>query len=128
MPRIKRDDPAELIRHALISLDTQIAELRETRAQLAAMIDQSSMTPAVRAAEPQKRRKLSAEAREKIRAAVKARWERERKAKTKTQKTPAKKALQKGKPAKARSGPAKAKKGSSESPTSTAKAKARKAT
>src|SRR6266545_3088934 len=87
MPRIRRDDPAKLIRLALVGIDAQITGLRETRTKLAAMIDQSSMTPAVQVAAPQKRRKLSAEAREKIRAAVKARWARDRKAKVKAQKT-----------------------------------------
>jgi len=66
MPRIRRDDPVKLIRLALVGLDAQIAGLRETRTQLAAMIDQSPMTPAVQVAAPQKRRKLSAEAKEKI--------------------------------------------------------------
>jgi hypothetical protein len=86
MPRTRRNDSAELLRLALIGLDAQIAELQETRAQLAALIDQRSARPAVKAARPQKRRKLSAAARAKISAAVKARWARERKAKVKTRK------------------------------------------
>jgi len=86
MPRTKRDDPTELLRLALIGLDAQIAELQKTRAQLAALIDQPSAVSAMKAATPQKRRKLSAAARAKISAAQKARWANERKGKAAKQK------------------------------------------
>jgi hypothetical protein len=76
-----RNDSAELFRLALVGLDAQIAELQETRAQLAALFDQRSARPAVKAATPRKRRKLSAAARAKISAAAKARWARDKKAK-----------------------------------------------
>jgi hypothetical protein len=114
MPKTKRDDPAELLRLAITGLDEQIAEMRETRAQLAALIDQRSAGLAAETAAPRKRRKLSAEARAKISAAAKARWTRERKAKVKAQKpkTAAKKAQSKANPAKARPAPAKGKRSS----------------
>jgi pyruvate/2-oxoglutarate dehydrogenase complex dihydrolipoamide acyltransferase (E2) component len=85
MPTTKRNDPAESLHLALVSFDTQIAELRETRAQLATLIDQPSASSAVKVAAPRKRR-LSAEARAKISATTKASWARERTAKAKTQK------------------------------------------
>lgn len=110
MPTTRRDDPAELLRLALIGLDAQIAELQETRAQLAALIDQRSAGLAAETAAPQKRRKLSAEARAKISAAAKARWARERKAKAQKPKKIAKKTQSKTKPTKAKPAPAKAKK------------------
>ena|SRR5215475_7893020 len=80
MFKTKRDDPTDLLRLALIRMNERIAELGKTRAQLAALIDQPSASPEVEAAAPQKRRKLSDAAKAKIRAAVKARWARERKA------------------------------------------------
>ena len=112
MTKTKKDDPAELLRLAITGLDDQIAELQELQTQLTAMIGRPSASLAVEAAAPQKRRKLSAEAREKISAAAKARWARERKAKAKVQKAkPAtEKAKSKGKPAKARPALAKKKK------------------
>ncbi len=114
MPKTKKDNPAELLRLAITGLDEQIAELQGIQTQLAAMIGRPSPSPAGEAAAPQKRRKLSAEAREKISAAAKARWARDRKAKVKAQK--AKPAIEKtklrGKPAKARPAPAKKKKSS----------------
>jgi hypothetical protein len=112
MPKTKRDDQTELLRLALIGMDEQIAELRKTRAQLAAMINQSSASPDVEAATPQKRRKLSDAARAKIGAAQKARWARKRRAKAKVQKSKpaAKKAQSKAKSEKNRSVTAKAKK------------------
>jgi outer membrane biosynthesis protein TonB len=110
MPTTRRDDPAESLRLALIGLDAQIAELQETRAQLAALIDQRSAGPAAETAAPQKRRKLSAEARAKISAAAKARWARERQAKAQKPKKTAKKTQSKTKPTKAKPAPAKAKK------------------
>jgi len=114
MPKTKNDNTAELLRLAITGLDEQIAELQEIQTQLAAMVGRPSPSPVVEAAAPQKRRKLSAEAREKIRAAAKARWARDRKAKVKAQKAkPAiEKAKLKGKPAKARPAPAKKKKSS----------------
>ena len=78
MPKTKRDDPAELLRLAITGLDEQIAEMQETRAQLAALIDQRSAGLAAETAPPRKRRKLSAEARAKISSAAKARWAREK--------------------------------------------------
>ncbi|HEV2665084.1 MAG TPA: hypothetical protein VG324_09240 [Blastocatellia bacterium] len=104
MPKTKKDDPAKLIRLAITGLDEQIAELQEIQTQLAAMIGPPSASLAVEAAAPQKRRKLSAEAREKISAAAKARWARDRKAKAKAQqaKPATEKAKSKGKTAKAR--------------------------
>src|SRR5215813_5628687 len=124
MSTTRRNDPAELLRLALDRLDTQIAELREMRTKLAAMIDQPSANTAVEVAAPQKRRTLSAAARAKISAAAKARWDRERKAR-------AKKAKAKAKPAKAKATPAKAKKsqvkkGKSESRTPVAETEAEK--
>lgn len=110
MPTTRRDDPAELLRLALIGLDAQIAELQETRAQLAALIDQRSAGLAAEIAAPQKRRKLSAEARAKISDSAKARWARERKAKAQKPKKTAKKTQSKTKPTKAKKAPAKAKK------------------
>lgn len=114
MPKTKKNDPAELLQLALTGLDEQIAELQTIHTQLAAMIGRPSASLAVEAAAPQKRRKLSAEAREKISAAAIARWARERKAKAKAQKAkPAtEKAKSKGKPAKARPSLAKKKKSS----------------
>ena len=102
MPTTRRNDPAELLRLALIGFDAQIAELQATRAQLAAIINQPSAGPTVEAAAPQKR-KLSAEARAKISAAAKARWAKERKAKAQKPKPAAKKAQSKARPTKARS-------------------------
>ena len=112
MPTTKRNDPAESLRLALVSFDAQIAELRETRAQLAALIDQPSASPDLEVATPQKRRKLSDAARAKISAAAKARWAGERGAKAKVQqsKPAAKKAQSNAKSAKTRPASAKAKK------------------
>jgi hypothetical protein len=114
MPKTKNDDLAELLSLAITGLDEQIAELQELQTQLAAMVGRPSASLAVEAAAPQKRRKLSAEAREKISAASKARWARERKSKAKAQKAkPAtENAKSKGKPAKARPALAKKKKSS----------------
>ena len=133
MTTTRRDDPAKSLRLALFSFDEQIAVLQETRAKLAALIDQPSAGSAVKVAAPRKRR-LSAEARAKISAAAKARWARERRAETKTQKPKkaAKKTQSKSKTSKTRPAPAKAKKspaekGKSESSTPVVKAKAVKA-
>jgi hypothetical protein len=104
----------ELLRHAITGLDEQIAELQEIQTQLAAMIGRPPANFAVEAAIPQKCLKLSAEAREKISAAAKARLARDRKAKAKAQKAkPAtEKAKLKGRPAKAQPALAKKKKSS----------------
>jgi len=112
MPKTNRNDAAELLRLAITGLDEQIAALRQMRAQLSAIVVQPSTDLVVKAAAPQKRRKLSAEAKEKISAAAKARWARERKAKAKAEKAKpkAEKAKSKAKSTKARSAPAKAKK------------------
>ena len=114
MPKTKKDDPAMLIRLAITGLDEQIADLQEIQTQLAAMIGPPSASLAVEAAAPQKRRKLSAEAREKISAAAKARWARDRKAKAKAQKAKpvTEKAKSKGKPSTAQPALAKKKKSS----------------
>src|SRR5262245_5985373 len=114
MPKTKKDDPAELLRLAITGLDERIAELQAIQTQLAAMIGRPPASLAVEATAPQKRRKLSEEAKEKISAAAKARWARERKAKAKAQKAkPAtEKAKSKAKPAKARPALAKKKKSS----------------
>lgn len=112
MPTTKKDDPAELLRLAIIGLDAQIAESRETRAKLAAMIDGQPAGRTAKVAGPGERRKLSAEARAKISIAAKARWARDREAQAQKQKPKhnAKKAQTKAKPAKAKPAPAKAKK------------------
>jgi peptidoglycan hydrolase CwlO-like protein len=68
---------------AFTDLDMQIAELNETRAQLAALINERPTVHAVGAAATRKRRTLSAAARAKISAAAKARWAKEKKAKAK---------------------------------------------
>src|SRR5262245_28759744 len=114
MPKTKKNDPAELLQLALTGLDEQIAELQAIHTELAAMIGRPSANLAVEAAAPQKQRKLSDEAREKISAAAKARWARERKAKAKTKKAKPviKKAKSKANPAKARPSLAKKKKSS----------------
>jgi hypothetical protein len=127
MPTTRRDNPAELLRLAIIGLDAQIAELQETRAQLAALIGQPAMDSAMKVEAPRRRRRLSAAARAKISAAAKARWEGVRKAEAQKPEAAAKKAESKGKPAKARPTPAGAKKWKSESSTSAMGAKPRKA-
>ena len=112
MPTARRNDLAKLLRRALEGLDTQITELREMRAKLAAMIDRPPEAPAVEVAASQKRRSLSAAARAKISSAAKARWGRERKARALKQKPKetAKNAHVKANPAKAKTNPVKAKK------------------
>jgi septal ring-binding cell division protein DamX len=115
MPNARKNDLAKMLRLALDSLDARITELREMRAKLAAMTDRPSEAPAMEVAPPHKRRALSAAARAKISVATKARWDRERKARAKKQKSKetAKKAHVKAKPAKAKTTPVKAKKGKS---------------
>jgi hypothetical protein len=126
----QRDDPTELFRQALDGLDEQVAELRKTRAQLAALIDERSTVQAAPAVAPQKR-KLSAAWIAKISVAAKARWARVKKAQAKAQKpTPAaKKTQSKVKSAKARLATAKtmksaAKKGKSKPATPMAETEA----
>ena len=65
MPKTKKMTLPKLIRLAITGLDDQIAELQEIQTQLSAMIGPPSASLAVEAAAPQKRRKLSAEARRK---------------------------------------------------------------
>ena len=115
MPRPKRYDTTELLRLTLVGLDTRIAVLKETRAKLAAMIHRQPTGAGVKSAAPQKRRKISAEARAKISAAARARWAREKKAQAKAPKPKliARKANTKAKPAKARPAFGKAKKSQS---------------
>src|SRR5262249_5019706 len=113
MPKTRRDNPAELLRLALDGLDAQIVEMQRTRAELAAMIDETPAVPAIAAA-PQKR-KLSAASRAKISAAAKARWAKERKGKAEKRKPNAA-----AKPAQAKAkaiepAPAKAKKSTADS-------------
>jgi hypothetical protein len=134
MPTTKRDDPAESLRLALIGLDAQIAELGETRAQLAALIGQPSAGSTVKVAAPRKRQ-LSAETKAKISAAAKARWARERRANAKNQKpkkaakkTQPKAKTSKTRPAHAKAKKSQAKKGKSESSTPAVGTKAVKAT
>src|SRR6266540_508973 len=116
MPTTRRNDPAELLRLALDGLDTQIAELREMRVKLAAMIDQPSADPGVKVATSRNRRKLSAAARAKISAAQKARWAKERKGKAEKQKpnAAAKTARAKAKPIEPAPARTKAKKSTAE--------------
>lgn len=84
MHTINRNNPAELLRLALIGLDARIAELNEMRMQLAALVNEPSAGAVVKAAAAQrKRRNLSDAARAKISAAAKARWARERQANAK---------------------------------------------
>lgn len=85
MPTTKSNNPAELLRLALIGLDARIAELKEMRAQLAPFIYEPSASSSSIATEaaPRKRRNLSTESRAKISAAAKARWDRERQANAK---------------------------------------------
>jgi len=114
MPKTRREDVAELLRLALNSLDTEIADLQEKRMQLSAMIGGQSTGPAMKSAALPKRRGLSAAGRAKISAAAKARWARERKEKAKAskpkpiaKKAPAKLAKAQSAPVKAKKSPAK---------------------
>jgi hypothetical protein len=115
MSRTKRD-LAELLRLALIGIDAQIAELRERRVQLTALINDQPAGPDVKVATPRNRRKLSAAARAKISAAQKARWAKKRKGKAEKQKpkATAKRARAKAKPIKPAPPRAKAKKSPAE--------------
>lgn len=113
MSNTKPFDQSELIHLALIGLDTQIAELQEKRAQLAALTNQQSAGPTVKAAAPQQKGgKISDAARAKISAAAKARWAKVKKAQTEAAKTApnAKKVQSKNISLKAQVVPAKAKK------------------
>ena len=101
-----------MIRLALAGIDAQIAALQEKRAQLAALTNQQSAGPAVKAAMPtSKGGKMSDEARAKISAAATARWARVKKAQAEAAKAApaAKKALAKKKSVKAQSAPMKEK-------------------
>ncbi len=81
MPITIRDDLADLLRLAIVGLDAQIAELRERREQLMALINGQPAGPGVKVAKSRNRRALSAAARAKTSAARKARQARERKGK-----------------------------------------------
>ncbi len=83
-------DQSELIRLALAGLDTQIAELQAKRAQLAAMTNPQPTGTAstVKAATPpSKGGKMSEEAKAKISAAAKARWDKVKKEQAKAAKS-----------------------------------------
>lgn len=81
---------SELIRLALTGLDTQIADLQEKRAQLAALTNEQSANATVKAPTPkQKTGKMSEEARAKISAAATARWAKVKKAKAEAAKSAA---------------------------------------
>ena len=102
---------SELIQLALAGLDTQIADLQEKRARLAALTSEQSITAPVKAAAPkQKIGKMSAEARAKISAAATARWAKVKKAQAQAEKSAAKKAPSKKSPVKAQTATKKGKK------------------
>ena len=82
MSNTKPFNQSELIRLALAGLDTQIAELQEKRAQLAAISNQHPVETAVIAATAAaKKGGMSDEAKAKISAAAKKRWAKVRRAK-----------------------------------------------
>jgi len=124
MSDTKPFNQSELMRLALVGLDTQIAELQEKRAQLAALTNGQPTAASVAAAPPpQKTGKMSDEARAKISAAAKKRWAKVRKAKAEAaksapaaKKTPAKKAAVKAESASTKGKKAPAKKGKSKTP------------
>ena len=104
MSNTKSFDQSELIRLALIGLDTQIAELQAKRTQLTTLHNQKSVSPVVKTTAPQRKGgKMSEEAKAKISAATKARWARVKQEQAKATKTIAT-------PKKAQSAPIKAKK------------------
>lgn len=92
MPRTKDSSQAELVQLALLGIDAKIEQLKEKRAQLAALLGTRTGNPAASEGvnnkpvetKPKKSRKMSAAARAKISAAAKARWARIKK-QTKTQ-------------------------------------------
>jgi hypothetical protein len=86
MLRTKKDDPAELLRLAIVSLDAQITELRKRRAQLAALTSRAPAGPAVAAATPTTR-KRSVGTKPKLSASAKALWSKERKEKAEKKKS-----------------------------------------
>jgi hypothetical protein len=81
MPKIqtRSDDPTELIRRLVTTLDSQIAELREKRAQLGTLTSKPSANTTRETAAPRKRT-MSAAAKAKISAAAKKRWAAKKKA------------------------------------------------
>lgn len=87
----KSFDQSELIRLAIVGIDTQIAELQGKRAQLAAMTNEQPSTSTVKAVTPLQKKtgKMSEEARAKISAAATARWAKVKKAKAEAAKTAA---------------------------------------
>ena len=104
------------MRLALAGLDTQIAELQQKRAQLAALTNGQPASQTVEAATPpQKTGKMSDEAKAKISAAAIARWARVKQEQAKAaESTPAaKKAQPKKQAVKAQAAPTKGKKASS---------------
>ena len=120
MSNIKPFDQSELIRLALAGLDTQIAELQEKRAQLAALTIQQPANATVKAVVPQQKSgKMSEEAKAKISAAAKARWARVKQEQAKTKKA-------QSAPVKAKKSPAK--KGKSKPVAAAVKAESVKAT
>src|SRR5262249_15021151 len=106
----RREDVAKLLRIALDSLDAQIADLQENRAQLSAMIGEQSIGSRMREAAQQKRHGLSAAGRAKISAAAKRRWAKVKKEKAETSKPKPIARKAKAKAKKATSSPGKAKK------------------
>lgn len=127
MSDTKPFNQSELMRLALAGLDTQIAELQEKRAQLAALTSGQPAAPSVEAAPPpQKTGKMSDEARAKISAAAKKRWAKVKKAKAEAaksapaaKKTPAKKTAVTAETSSTKRKKAPAKKGKSKTLTAT---------
>ena len=116
MSNTKPFNQSELMRLALAGLDTQIAELQEKRAQLAALTNEQTATPTVKAVTPpQKTGKMSEEAKAKISAAATARWARRKQEQAEAAKTApaAKKAQPKKQSVKTQAAPTKGKKASS---------------
>lgn len=113
MSDTKPFNQSELLRLALAGLDTQIAELQEKRAQLAALTNGHTAALTVEAAtQPQKTGKMSDEAKAKISAAAKKRWARVKQEQAKAAKSApvAKKAQLKKQTVKAQASPTEGKK------------------
>src|SRR5205085_6165218 len=87
MPKIrtKTDGQMELIRDLVATLDSQIVELREKRAQLEALTNKPSAKTTIKTVAPRKRT-MSAAAKAKISAAAKKRWAAKKKAQAEAQK------------------------------------------
>jgi hypothetical protein len=99
MSRTRNKSVAELLHMAIAGYNSLIAELKERREQLTAVLTGKTKSASVKVVAPKKRSKLSAAARAKISAAQKARWARDRKEKAEEQKLKA--AQLKAKPVKA---------------------------